>query len=90
MGFHHPLCTDTEVDCYSMHRSRFRQWCTVLFGAVLATGLFRIVLVLMYLQGLLTHEDLPRGLGLMAYYLFFVAIIWIGQRPISQLDHSAS
>ncbi len=89
MGIHHLAFTGLMVVCYSMHRFRFRPWFTVLFGAILATGLFRIVLVLMYINGLLAIEDLPTGLPLMAYYLFFVAIIWLGQRPIRQFDQSA-
>ena len=53
----------------------------VLLIAGLATGLFRAVLWGLMREGVLSGEDIPGNLAFAAFYLFFVAVVWLGAHP---------
>lgn len=49
--------------------------------ALLATGLFRLVLLAMRNSGWLVNEDLPGAYAFVAFYFFFVAVVWLANKP---------
>lgn len=55
---------------------------SILLIAGAATGVFRLALWSLILGGWLRPEDIPGALAFLAYYLFFVAVIWLGELPV--------
>lgn len=49
--------------------------------ALLATLLFRFVLALMIHDGVLGSEDIPGPYSFVAFYAFFLAVVWLAFKP---------
>ena len=49
--------------------------------ALLATLLFRFVLALMTQDGMLGSEDIPGPYAFVAFYAFFLAVVWLACKP---------
>ncbi len=49
--------------------------------ALLATLLFRFVLALMTQDGMLGQDDIPSLYAFVAFYAFFLAVVWLAYKP---------
>ena len=49
--------------------------------ALLATLLFRFILALMTQDGMLGPEDIPGPYAFVAFYAFFLAVVWLAYKP---------
>jgi len=54
---------------------------SVFIAAAVATGVFRLALWGLTQGGWLRPEDTPGRLAFLGFYLFFVAVIWLGEHP---------
>jgi hypothetical protein len=73
----------------SMLRIRLSTSVFAFVVAAFATAVFRLTLWLMTRSAVLTAEDIPGALAFLAFYLFFVAIVWLGQRPHRGAERSS-
>ena len=65
----------------AMHLLRFSSRYSPYVVALLATGLFRLVLGVMKNSGWLVREDIPGSYAFVAFYFFFVAVVWLANKP---------